>query len=307
MKETAARISQDFVYSHPTIRLLAAGIRHLIEPTHNSRGSDGSLIQSFIEKYTPQLPTLQSATLTPGNPVVVLTGSTGHLGCQILASLLSRENVAKVYTFNRGGDITRRQKLSFKAVGLPVALLEDNRLVQLQCDLGVDGLGLSGELLQEVSVNVSIFRPCLMCRQIGSTATHVIHNAWKVDFNLSLLSFEGHIASTINLLEFSLSFLHKPHFLFTSSISVASGWDTRKGPVPESVLETNDSLQEHGNGYAASKYVVEHVSLSMHMQRLPLTRLSDSRCSEPYWCGENYVPPHRATFGLDSIWFLESK
>ena len=91
-------------------------------------------------------------------------------------------------------------------------------------------------------------------------ATHVIHNAWKVDFNLSLLSYEGHIASTVNFLEFALSFLHKPHFLFTSSVSVASGWNSREGAVPETILDNPTRLVEHGSGYAASKYVVEHVS-----------------------------------------------
>ncbi|KAK7693158.1 hypothetical protein QCA50_002724 [Cerrena zonata] len=243
IKEAASQISQDFVYSHPTIRLLARGIRHLLQHPGNSERQQKSLIHSLIDKYTPRLPDVESTALAVDTPVVVLTGSTGHLGCQILASLLSQQKVTRVYTFNRGEEVSKRQKISFKAVGLPLTLLEDPRLVQLQCELGAEGLGLSGELLQEVR----------------STATHIIHNAWKVDFNLSLLSYESQIASTVNLLEFALSFLHEPHFLFTSSISVASYWDTRLGSVPESVLEITDSIEEHGNGYAGSKYVIEHI------------------------------------------------
>ena len=151
VKEAAVRVTQDFVYSHPTIRLLAAAIRYLLKSPLIPEEPQVSLIQILIDKYTPQLPALPSTTLAPENPVVVLTGSTGHLGCQILASLLGHSNVTRVYTFNRGDGIPKRQKVAFKAVGLPVSLLEDKRLVQLRCDLGADGLGLSGEMLQEVS------------------------------------------------------------------------------------------------------------------------------------------------------------
>ena len=88
--------------------------------------------------------------------------------------------------------------------------------------------------------------------------THVVHNAWKVNFNLSLTSFETQIAGTRKLIDFSLIAKHLPKLLFTSSVSVAHGLDPRLGHVPETPLQ--DASAAIGSGYASSKYVVEQVS-----------------------------------------------
>jgi len=84
----------------------------------------------------------------------------------------------------------------------------------------------------------------------------MIHNAWKVDFNLSLSSFESLVASTRNLIDFAATTTHSVKFLFTSSISVAGRWKGSK--VPESVLP-DSSVAAGVAGYGASKFVMEHV------------------------------------------------
>jgi thioester reductase-like protein len=48
--------------------------------------------------------------------------------------------------------------------------------------------------------------------------------------------------------------------LCTSSIGVGMGWDQSKGPVPETPI--SDPSVATGNGYSASKYIVEQVSIS---------------------------------------------
>ena len=89
--------------------------------------------------------------------------------------------------------------------------------------------------------------------------THIIHNAWKLDFNLALSSYEGLVAGTRNLLNVIAECKNPVKFFFTSSISAAAyGWDAGKGPVPEAVLP--GALALHSMGYGASKYVVERVS-----------------------------------------------
>jgi thioester reductase-like protein len=88
----------------------------------------------------------------------------------------------------------------------------------------------------------------------------VVHNAWTVHFNHPLASFESQIAGTRSLLDFCLALDHQVKFLFVSSVGVAQSWNGKNGPVPEAILE--DPAVAAGNGYSASKYIVEHVSSS---------------------------------------------
>jgi nucleoside-diphosphate-sugar epimerase len=89
----------------------------------------------------------------------------------------------------------------------------------------------------------------------------IIHNAWKLDFNLSLFSFEPHIRGTRNLIDLALSGPDPSNtrFVFTSSVASVQGWDRSKGPVPEEVLK--DARVAIGTGYGESKYVAERVRI----------------------------------------------
>lgn len=94
---------------------------------------------------------------------------------------------------------------------------------------------------------------------MASTVTHVIHNAWKVDFNQSLRSYEPLIANTRRLIDACYSFARPITLLFSSSEAASIGWDRSNGPVPEQPL--SDPSVASATGYGASKYVVENVSI----------------------------------------------
>lgn len=51
--------------------------------------------------------------------------------------------------------------------------------------------------------------------------THIIHNAYTVNFNIPLASFESNVASLRNLVDLALSspLATAPRILFTSSIA----------------------------------------------------------------------------------------
>jgi len=87
----------------------------------------------------------------------------------------------------------------------------------------------------------------------------IIHNAWRLDFNLSLTSFESNIRGTQHLIEFARTARHASSlkFLFTSSVGSAASWDKSKGSYPEDVIL--DAEYAVGNGYGESKYVAERV------------------------------------------------
>ncbi|KAF8993889.1 hypothetical protein BDQ17DRAFT_1431390 [Cyathus striatus] len=84
--------------------------------------------------------------------------------------------------------------------------------------------------------------------EIRAAATHIIHNAWPVNFNLSLQSFETSIAGLRRLIDFCLTSPRgiPPKLIFTSTIGVF-----RKSLVPAEV--------SIGTGYSESKWVSEQI------------------------------------------------
>jgi nucleoside-diphosphate-sugar epimerase len=88
--------------------------------------------------------------------------------------------------------------------------------------------------------------------------TIIIHNAWRLDFNLSLSSFEPNVRGTRHLLDLALTSPHAAHvrMLFTSSIAVTQSWP-RGEPFPEEPQD--DARWCVGNGYGEGKYVGEQV------------------------------------------------
>ncbi|KAH9939474.1 hypothetical protein B0H21DRAFT_780597 [Amylocystis lapponica] len=236
----ALHVQPNLVYAYPTVHTLAAAIARLVNPD-DAFASKSSVdnIKEMIAKYTAKLPTPPATIAEKRDPraVVVLTGSTGGLGSHILADLLSDERIARVYALNRGKDLAERQQAVFQEAHLPTALLEGDKLVQLAGDLTREDLGLETSVLDD----------------IRSSVTHIIHNAWRVDFNLSLGSFEAQIEGAVRL----AGFVPGARFLFTSSISVASNWDVASGPVPEAPLA--NAATAVGLGYAESKFVVEEI------------------------------------------------
>ena len=89
--------------------------------------------------------------------------------------------------------------------------------------------------------------------------TTIIHNAWRLDFNLSLASFEPNIKATRNLVDLALDSYNSGslRFVFTSSVGSAQSWERARGPFPEEVQF--DPSWAVGSGYGEAKYVCERV------------------------------------------------
>lgn len=102
-----------------------------------------------------------------------------------------------------------------------------------------------------------------MYHQIRRQTTLILHAAWPVNFNLSLTSFEPHIAGLHNLLQLALDvpWRHPAAMLFASSISTAMGAPRGAGGEPATVAEAPvPSLDwAQATGYARSKLVGERI------------------------------------------------
>jgi thioester reductase-like protein len=174
--------------------------------------------------------------------VVVLTGATGSLGAHILDQLTRRNDVSRVICLSRASSHSE----SFKRVHHSLLLRQRSlnsaalaKITSLSVDVNLADLGLSPEELSDIQCN----------------ATHVIHNAWPVNFNLSLQSFIPHIQGAVNLIKLAQSSSCQARFYFSSSVG------TRQGR-PDKVVKENfpdHPITAGGMGYGRSKWIVEKI------------------------------------------------
>lgn len=184
----------------------------------------------------------------------VLTGATGYIGVQILNTLLNRPGVSRVYCLVRARDHAKAAQRIQDALAnsqLWDGLAPGSR-AKLRClgaNLAAAGLGLSPAEHDEI-------------HQAGVTA--IIHNAWAVNFNMSLESFEPNVASVYHLLNLgrrgSSNKKKTPTFVFISSIA-AVGTALRRGTAAEErMYDWHEAAPVRG--YGESKWAAEQICAS---------------------------------------------
>ncbi|KAF8215591.1 hypothetical protein K438DRAFT_1954309 [Mycena galopus ATCC 62051] len=244
----AQNIGQNFIYSHPTVEELADAIAALIHGDTDVCDDAKAIVERMITKYTAGFETTdfhKKNVASSKGTVVLLTGSTGGLGSHLLELLLSLPSVQRVYAFNRGTRIplAERQREAFVNRELDVTLLSSEKLSYLEGESVQEDLGL----------------PLDVWAVLRDTISVIIHNAWTLDFNKSLTSFEPHVKGMRNLIDLARQSPNEfgVRFLFTSSVGSALGWDPKLGPFPEELQLDADVAV--GNGYGESKYISERI------------------------------------------------
>ncbi|KAJ7731258.1 acetyl-CoA synthetase-like protein [Mycena metata] len=229
-KREANNIAQNFVYDHPSVEELAKAIAAL-------DGGKNSIIKEMITKYSGGLNA--GVVDRETNPTALDWG----LGTHLLQILLNLASVRRVYAFNRRSrsPLAERQKAAFLDRGLDAEILSSDKLMYVEGDAASPNLGLPFDVWTEVR----------------DTITVVIHNAWMLDFNKTLSSFEPHVKATRNLIDLALQGAGV-RFMFTSSVRTGLGWDATRGPFPEELQPTADAAV--GSGYGESKYVAERAT-----------------------------------------------
>ncbi|KDQ23277.1 hypothetical protein PLEOSDRAFT_1068285 [Pleurotus ostreatus PC15] len=247
--DTIKSMPVNFVYLHPSIERLAIYITNLTNHSSDSEAQrtedTTSEMEAMVEKYSRDYPAHNPSPEYGHGEAVLLTGSTGALGSYILELLLLDDSVRKVYALNRkesssSRTVKDRQKVAFVDRGLNINLLESQKLIFVEGDAGSIH-NLDAELL-------NVMRKDITC---------IMHNAWRVDFNVALSSMEPLVAGTRRLIDFALQSARAmpPSILFVSSIGVARNYP--HGIAPEEALL--DPAFAIGSGYPESKWVAERV------------------------------------------------
>ncbi|KAF8549634.1 NAD(P)-binding protein [Imleria badia] len=267
-------IPPNIVFENPTLHLLAARVASLVDERGVTQSLDPkqqhvTAMNAMIDKYSVGLSGLATSPVVSGvtnglvshhtNGVVLLTGSTGGLGSFLLSQLLQNPRV---------------QRVAFVDKGLSVDLLSSEKLVYVEADASLDHCGVSPELYEEIRDSVTI----------------IIHNAWRLDFNLSLVSFEPNIKATRNLVDLALDAKYRRllRFVFTSSIGTAQSWDRTKGTFPEELqLDPSTAV---GSGYGESKYVCERIIAKSGLRSTSLRIGQIAGGPNGSWATTDWVP-----------------
>ncbi|KDR70335.1 hypothetical protein GALMADRAFT_36789, partial [Galerina marginata CBS 339.88] len=182
--------------------------------------------------------------------VVLVTGTTGALGSYLLAELVSNPEVSRIYALNRPHsshlwELEKRQEKSLLEKGMEAnSILGSDKVKLLEADVALPRFGLGDEVY----------------KAMRSSVTHIIHNAWPVNFTLALASFDTNIKGLRNLIDFALmSFLPcPPKLLFTSSSTVFQSEPMAAQFLPEAPISPEVAI---GPGYTEAKWVAEEVLL----------------------------------------------
>ncbi|KAH8113759.1 acetyl-CoA synthetase-like protein [Phellopilus nigrolimitatus] len=268
----ARKLSATFVYDYPTIVRLTTYLSSSVSGTAVSSAGDATAksreLEALVSKYTTAFPTFVAGEGSKDGgdgAIVLLTGSTGSLGSNILAKLIESKAVKRIYAMSRqsadGMSVKERHSKAFKRDSLDSRLLEDARVRFLEGDASHPDFAIDPKQFVEMQ----------------SSVTHIIHNAWRVDFNVAVTSFEPNIRSVRNFVDFALGGhgAAPARMLFISSIGVFSNY-AKDERAPEEPLATPDTAI--GAGYTESKWVSEHI-LQVASEKTPLS-VSVVRCGQ---------------------------
>ncbi|KAM3549904.1 hypothetical protein ARSEF4850_008612 [Beauveria asiatica] len=234
--EDRAVLAPRDIYAESTISKLANFLFSRIYGTQsNGAHSQEEILQALVDKYSAGL-AKRSDTRPPAKSTgktVLLTGSTGSLGSYFLHFLIQDPEVAKVICLNRSKDGGRAKQLEAnKERGLSTNL---DKVAFFHADLSRPDLALEANDLVRLQKSVDV----------------IIHNAWPVNFNISVQSFQGHIRGVRHLIDFVQNTAVKASITFISSIGTVDKWSDESA-VPETNLT---HLNLAAMGYGQSKQV----------------------------------------------------
>ncbi|KAH7034609.1 uncharacterized protein B0I36DRAFT_381511 [Microdochium trichocladiopsis] len=245
-------ISPRTIFKHSNIselsQLIQAFLNDGIVPAQDSAASRVRTMNEAVKRYTTDLPVRFSDADAPfpkDNLTVALLGSTGYLGSQLLANLVRDQRISRIYCLNRSKDAQKRQETSLLKIVTDVAELK-HKIKYITIDISRARIGLTDADFTTLAQTADIF----------------IYNAWRLDFGISLRSFEPFLRTTRDLVDLSLDGLEQgarqtpARIVLVSSISSVGALASRV-TAPEAIVE--DPLATFNIGYGESKHVAERI------------------------------------------------
>lgn len=280
----------DIIYSHPSVSSLAGALKTLQHgSTLDSIPVEKMMVLLDRYKYHQKTPALQSK-----GSVIVITGSTGNLGANILHTTSGDSRVHRIICLvrpdsNRAGTssevLAARQRRALEDRGIFLSKDAWSKISFLPWFPGMDNLGMT----KDESHN------------LASQLTHIFHGAWPMDFKVKVQSLEPQIKAVRELLRLgrlahAIRPSARPRIVLASSIAVVGQYakKTHSFLVPESPMD--DPEIPLPIGYAEAKWVCEKLVQSAfdNLDELEPTiirigQVSGSQ-STGYWSSKEHIP-----------------
>lgn len=247
------------IYERPTATQMAQKLNSMLSETGNGLddSADAVNVATLLDKYEAEVRKLFGNKSTqngvngngtnghsPGH-VVAVTGTTGSMGSYLLATLLARSDVAKVICLNRAADAREKQSVALKSRGLSglESAIEQGRVAFMNINVAAPKLGLADEdydtLVRET--------------------TSIVHNAFPVNFLMTVQQFEPQFVGMINLLEVVRLGKRHPSYFVVSSVSAAAS-SVPRAFVPEVILDRDELKHLAMEGYGSAKFICERMT-----------------------------------------------
>ena len=168
----ATRISQAVrPYASVSQMQLLGGLswKHLEERIREQPMGDGPVLErspiddvlEMMAQYSKEFTPHTGTDPLPSHDVVLVTGTTGTIGSNVLAQLVADPKIEKVYGFNRESStpLDTRQRIALKERGLDPSVVDSPKVVLLEGTVSQPKLGLPDDLYEELRTSI----------------THVIH------------------------------------------------------------------------------------------------------------------------------------
>lgn len=246
---------------------------------------------TLLDRYTyrQKTPSLQS-----NGSVIIITGSTGNLGANILHTTSGDPCIHQVICLIRPGsnraatspeDLAARQREALEDRGIFLSKNAWSKITFLPWVPGMDNLGMTEDEFHNLATHL----------------THIFHGAWPMDFRVKVQSLEPQIKAVRELLRLG-RLAHairpevRPRVVLASSIAVV-GQYAEKAPsflVPETPMD--DPEIPLPIGYAEAKWVCEKLMQSafeylgeLEPAIIRIGQVSGSQ-STGFWSSKEHIP-----------------
>ena len=249
----------DIIYSHPSISSLAEAVNKWLRGTvlgsiRTERMTD--LVNKFAYKSDTKI--CEGKT-----NVILITGSTGNLGANLLHILSEDYRFDQIICLIRSSlklttkpsqeELVIRQRKAFEDRGIIVSASAWSKVEFLPWLPGLANFGLTENEFRDLALRI----------------THIFHGAWPMDFKMKVQSFEPHVKVVRELIELGRrAHILRPHVrpkvVLASSIAVVGCYssDASFSLVPE--IPMDDPKVPLPIGYAEAKWVCEKVMESAY-------------------------------------------
>ncbi|KAJ5623691.1 acetyl-CoA synthetase-like protein [Penicillium lividum] len=273
------------IYSHPTIAKLSSFINSLAGSNSNGTAATSTvadtlaLCSALVEKYTQNLPSPTSDKPLPAatNQTIIITGTTGALGCYLLDLALANQNITNIICFNRTSDARERQIAASSSRGLSTDF-SPSRVEFLTVDL---------------SYSATFNLPDEIAARLSSTVDRIIHNSWPVDFNQSIASFEPHLLGVRHLSDFAAAAAKRIPITFVSSVSTVEQWP-ESSVIPEQSLSdfTHASQMGYGQSKLAASLILDAGATVSSVPRniVRVGQVAGPRAEQGQWNPREWLP-----------------